>query len=118
LSDGGLAVALAEMAMAGGLGAAVSLDRAPCDEDADEAFVLLFSESPTRFVLEVAPEDRGRLERILGAFPLGRLGEVRDGRGDAPGSPPRLTIDVDGSLVVDAPLDRLKEAWQGPLRWP
>src|SRR5262249_47736316 len=90
LSEGGLAVALAEMALASGLGAAVSLDRVPCDMDAVDPFVLLFSESPTRFVLEVAPEDCGRVEQILGDCPLGRLGEVGR-RGDAPGSPPRLS---------------------------
>jgi phosphoribosylformylglycinamidine synthase len=117
LSEGGLAVALAEMALAGGLGAAVSLDRVPCDEDAADPFVLLFSESPTRFVLEVAPEDCGRVEQILGACPLGRLGEVGRRGGDAPGSPPRLSIEDDGSTIVGASLDDLKEAWKSPLRW-
>ena len=37
----------------------------PRDEDADEDFVLLFSESPTRFILEVGPEHCGELSRIL-----------------------------------------------------
>ena len=46
LSEGGLAVALAEMALAGGLGATVSLRDVPCDEDAALDLVLLFSESP------------------------------------------------------------------------
>jgi phosphoribosylformylglycinamidine synthase II len=117
LSEGGLAVALAEMAMAGGLGAAVSLDRVPCDEDAAEPFVLLFSESPTRFVVEVAPDDCGRVEQILGGCPLGRLGEVGHGGGGAPGSPARLAIEAGGSVVVDAPIDELKEAWKKTLRW-
>jgi phosphoribosylformylglycinamidine synthase len=105
------------MAMAGGLGAGVSLDRVPCDEDAAEAFVLLFSESPTRFVLEVAPEDCTRVEQILGALPLARLGEVRGRQGEAPGSPARLDIARDGSVLISARLDELKEAWQKPLRW-
>jgi phosphoribosylformylglycinamidine synthase len=117
LSEGGLAVALAEMAMAGGLGATVSLDRVPCDDDAAEALVLLFSESLTRFVLEVTLDDCAQVERILGAFPLARLGEVRGSRGNAPGSPPCLAIESDGSVIVDASLDELKEAWQKPLRW-
>jgi phosphoribosylformylglycinamidine synthase len=109
LSEGGLAVALAEMAIAGGLGAAVSLGRVPRESDPANPIVLLFSESPTRFLLEVAPEHCARVEERLGAWPLGRLGEV--------GSP-RLTIEApDGSMVVDAPVDRLKEAWQRPLRW-
>jgi phosphoribosylformylglycinamidine synthase len=51
-SEGGLAVALAEMAFAGGFGADVS-GLSALGNLSDEA--LLFSESPTRFVLEVAP---------------------------------------------------------------
>ena len=50
LSEGGLAVALAEMAFAGGTGARVSLSGVPRDQDASTDLVLLFSESPTRFV--------------------------------------------------------------------
>ena len=45
LSEGGLAVALAEMALAGGLGAQVSLSDVPRADDAGCDFVLLFSES-------------------------------------------------------------------------
>ena len=55
LSEGGLAVALTEMALAGGLGAQVSLSDVPRADDAASDFVLLFSESPTRFVLEGLP---------------------------------------------------------------
>jgi phosphoribosylformylglycinamidine synthase len=43
LSEGGLAVALAEMALAGGLGAQVALDGVPCTDQAASDFVLLFS---------------------------------------------------------------------------
>jgi phosphoribosylformylglycinamidine synthase len=118
LSEGGLAVSLAEMALAGGLGAAVSLERVPREADARDPFVLIFSESPTRFVLEVAPEDCASVEERLGACPLGRLGVVGPRQGDAVGTPPRLTIAAqNGSIVVDASLEVLKEAWQRPLRW-
>jgi len=47
LSDGGLAVALAESCLAGAIGARVSLPGDP--------FTMLFSESPARVVAEVAP---------------------------------------------------------------
>ncbi len=76
LSEGGLAVALAEMALAGGLGAWISLGPAPREDDASEDHVLLFSESATRFLLEVRPGNAGVLERDLAGLPLGRLGTV------------------------------------------
>jgi phosphoribosylformylglycinamidine synthase len=120
LSEGGLAVALAEMALAGGLGVAASLEEMPCADDACDEFTLLFSESPTRFVLEVAASEMERVEDVFRSWPLGRLGVVG---GVVPGryagdGPPRLTImGHDLSLLVDAPLDQLRDAWQRPLRW-
>jgi hypothetical protein len=70
-------------------------------------------------VLEVRPEAGDELEAHLGGLPLGRLGEVTDGHGDGGGSAPRLIIQgIDGRAVVDAAVDELKAAWQGPLRWP
>jgi phosphoribosylformylglycinamidine synthase II len=119
LSDGGLAVALAEMALAGGLGASVSLAEAPREDDAADDFVLLFSESPTRFVLEVRPQQAGELEDRLGGLPLGRLGRVSARPGGARASAPRLTVvGLDGSVVVDAAVDDMKAVWQRPLNWP
>ena len=110
LSEGGLAVALAEMAFAGGLGARVSLRDVPCEEDAASDPVLLFSESPSRFLLEVRPDDVSALTDLFGGLPLGRLGEVV--------SVPQLTVTgLDGPAVIDASVLDLKTAWQAPLRW-
>jgi phosphoribosylformylglycinamidine synthase len=119
LSEGGLAVALAEMALAGGLGARVALADVPHDSEEVDDFVRLFSESPTRFVLEARPEACEELEAHLGGFPLGRLGEVTDGNPGRGTPSPRLIIEgIDGRAVVDAAVNDLKAAWQGPLQWP
>ena len=83
LSEGGLAVALAEMALAGGLGASVSLRDVPCEDDAASDLVLLFSESPSRFLLEVPPQSYAALADLVGSLPMGRLGEVTDGEAAA-----------------------------------
>jgi phosphoribosylformylglycinamidine synthase len=79
LSEGGLAAALAEMALAGGLGANASLRDVPCDDDAAHDAILLFSESPSRFLLEVRPDDVNDLADLFGGLPLGRLGDVAGG---------------------------------------
>src|SRR5262249_29130198 len=52
LSEGGLAVAAAEMAFAGGIGADLTSAGAPGLPDA----MALFSESATRFIIEVRPD--------------------------------------------------------------
>jgi phosphoribosylformylglycinamidine synthase len=71
-SDGGLAVALAESALAGDTGFAVSLpgDLPP--------HVTLFAESASRVVVSVAPERAQRFEDLVMALhvPFARLGET------------------------------------------
>jgi phosphoribosylformylglycinamidine synthase len=109
LSEGGLAVAVAEMAFAGGVGADVAdlhrIDSRLSDE------VLLFAESTTRFVVEAAPEDAAALRACFAAeVPLVPIGQTCE--------QPRLRVaGVKGEWVVWADLKDLKEAWQKPLRW-
>ncbi len=112
LSEGGLAVAVAEMAFAGGLGAEISLRDVPCEDDAARDGVLLFSESPSRFLLEVRPEHAEALADQFGGLPFGRLGNVLTSS-----SPHLLIRGLDGRAVIDAPTADLKTAWQRPLRW-
>ncbi|HEV8682700.1 MAG TPA: phosphoribosylformylglycinamidine synthase subunit PurL [Actinomycetota bacterium] len=71
-SDGGLAVTLAECALAGDTGFAVGL---PGDLP---AHVALFSESASRVVVSVSPEKAGAFEALVAEHrvPFGRLGET------------------------------------------
>ncbi len=71
-AEGGLAVALAECAIAGGTGFAASL---PGDHP---PHVGLFSESASRVVVSVAPERAAELEdaAAAGGVPFARLGET------------------------------------------
>jgi phosphoribosylformylglycinamidine synthase len=106
LSEGGLAVAAAEMAFAGGLGARLDLAHLPTPDRANlDSAARLFSESNSRFLCEVEPADTEAFEQQMGDLPWARIGEVTDAG--------RLEIDS----CIDADLDDLKEAWQRPLRW-
>jgi len=116
LSEGGLAVAAAEMAFAGGLGARISLAEVPRGQDVSPTAVLLFSESNTRFLVEVTEENAGRFEAILDGVPHALIGEVADtGKLEilAAAEPDEEVV----PLVIDAEIADLKEAWQRPLRW-
>src|SRR5262249_6870439 len=107
-SEGGLAVAAAEMAFAGGVGADLTPAEGKWPIPEDEVF--LFSESCTRFILEVKPENLEEVLRGLGKLPVTRLGQTC--------KEPRLRIaGSGGEWVVWAPLADMKEAWQKPLRW-
>jgi phosphoribosylformylglycinamidine synthase len=111
LSEGGLATAIAEMAFSGGLGAEVSVDQIEVAgvSDADLVRARLFSESNTRFVVEVTPEEQAAFEAQFSDLPLAFLGTVE--------SAPTLTIKSGDETVIDAPIDQLKNAWQSPLDW-
>jgi phosphoribosylformylglycinamidine synthase subunit PurL len=98
VSDGGLAVALAECAMAGGLGADVRLDAAL------RLSALLFGETTGRVVLSFRPQDEGRIRSVaeeLGV-PLAVVGSV----GGA-----RLRISAGGRTEVDEDVARLRDLW-------
>jgi len=75
LSDGGLAQALVEAAVATGRGATIDL---PAGPDGLDAATVLFSESAARMLVTVAPGDEAELARRCAEAgqPAARLGEV------------------------------------------
>lgn len=103
LSEGGLAVAAAEMALAGGLGLRIDLDRAPADAVSREG--LLFSESPGRFLIEVAPEDGPALRAMFGALPLAEIGTTT--------AEPRFVVRHDAEVCIDLEVEEIDAAWKG-----
>jgi len=104
LSEGGLAVAAAEMAFAGGVGA--DLDGAGGAGLADD--VWLFSESPTRWLVEVRSDACDAFESEFAGLPCRRVGRTV--------AEPRLRLGGgSGEWLVWASLDELKSAWQTPL---
>jgi phosphoribosylformylglycinamidine synthase subunit PurSL len=109
LSEGGLAVAAAEMAFAGGCGLELDLQPlAEASQIADSA-TLLFSESNTRFLVEVPSEQRAAFEQHLAGLPCTLIGQV------APHD--RLTVRAEDQTIIDSSLADLKAAWLRPLDW-
>jgi len=109
-SEGGIGVAIAEMAFAGGLGATVSLPLVPLGEPIDRDDFILFSESNSRFLVEVAPEHKDRFEEIMNGISLANIGQVTDSE----------VLEVYGlgsRKLITASISKLKESWQRPLRW-
>lgn len=108
LSEGGLAVAAAEMAFAGGFGLDLDLESLAESTGLKRDAVMLFSESNTRFLIEVSPEKCVELEAVFAGLPLTKLGSVTDSG--------RLRIHRgDEYDTIDSSLDDLKSAWQRPL---
>jgi phosphoribosylformylglycinamidine synthase len=108
LSEGGLGVALAEQCLSGGIGARIFLKRVPCSEPIERDDHLLFAESSSRFLVEVAPKDQAQFETLISGIPYGMIGKS---------SPiPRLVIcGLNQKVVIDLELDLISQAWHGGL---
>ena len=132
LSEGGLGVAAAEMAFAGELGMTLELGKIRNQESgirnqesgsrtqenesqavlygvpavaAESDFSLLWSESATRWLVEVAPEHVVQFEAALGDVPWARVGTVT--------AEPQLVISgMAGDEILRADVMALKQAWQ------
>jgi phosphoribosylformylglycinamidine synthase len=108
VSEGGLAVALAEMSFAGGIGAEVRLADVRTGERIERDDTLLFSESNSRFIVEVPEETRPAFERLLSVFAPKPFGVTV--------AEPRLRImGLNGRPAVNAALPELERVWRTGL---
>jgi phosphoribosylformylglycinamidine synthase len=106
VSQGGLAVTLAEMAFSGGLGA--EIDLTPAAREAGLTPVeLLFGESPARLVLEVAKDRETEFRRLVKGLPVAEVGRVNE--------EPELSLHDGGEHLLTAGLAALKTSWKKEL---
>jgi phosphoribosylformylglycinamidine synthase len=105
LCEGGLAVAAAEMALAGERGLDLRLDAVPATTDAAEA--LLFAESAGRFLVEVPEEHAEEFERLLASLPCAVLGHTT--------ADDRFVMRHRDEILIDLPVDSLDRAWKRPI---
>ncbi len=98
ISDGGLAVAIAESCF-GGLGANIQLDSLSATLSCN---TLLFAESHSRFVVSIAPADQVAFEAILGNRAY-RIGQVT--------TSPKLVIQQQENTIIDTTVKSI------PLQW-
>ena len=108
-SDGGLGVALAEMAFGGDIGAEVSLADVEYEGRARDDFVL-FSESTGRVVVEVARDKAAAFERLFAGTPFAKIGRVIE-------QPFLIISGLKGRVVVEEAVRNLYAAWHRPLAW-
>lgn len=99
LSEGGLAVALAESCISGGVGAKVNIT-----SELRPDFTL-FSESQSRILLSASPEQAEALEKLLAerGVPAARIGVVEGSE---------LNVAVNGTEVLSKPVEQLRRVWE------
>ncbi len=107
VSEGGLAVTLAEMGFSGKAGIEVDLCTIPMDAGAGKA-ELLFGESPSRLVLEIAPQHLAEVADLFEGLPFGTLGRTV---ADADS----LRIEWGNEILIEESLRELKSIWKNGL---
>jgi phosphoribosylformylglycinamidine synthase len=103
LSEGGFLVALAEMAFGGSVG--VKFDFVKKDLD---LLTYLFSETPSRFLVEISPENKNNFEMTMGAGAIEFIGKTI--------KKPNITIEDNGQIILDEPVKNLKSIWKNSLK--
>jgi phosphoribosylformylglycinamidine synthase len=103
LSEGGLAVALAESAISGGLGANVDWTVSGLRND-----VALFSESQSRLLLTCRPDQADALQMHLveEGVRVSRIGTVGG---------QKLNVTVNGSVALDVEVEKLEKTWKDAI---
>jgi phosphoribosylformylglycinamidine synthase len=106
-SDGGMGIALAESAFAGGFGMEVDLGKVPAERIERDDY-LLFSESQSRFVVTVKPAKQKAFLSIMKGISLGEIGKVTKGKAF-------VVTGLKGKKIIQGDIYKLKAAWQRTL---
>ncbi len=109
---GGLGVCAAKSAFAGMLGMRIDLARVKVD--AGNGFekrpdLLIFSETPGRFIVTVRPDNADAFEQLLSECVLSRIGEVTEEKS--------FVVISSEAEIINTPVGGLKESYKKTLRW-
>ncbi len=111
LAEGGFAVAVAEAALAGRLGADLSLDAIPMEGDgfpegpATPTERCLFCETPSRLLATVRPGNQGAFEKCFDPTQIHLLGSVQTEQ--------RIVLHSRGQTILEVGLEEIARAWKG-----
>ncbi|MFH1837487.1 MAG: phosphoribosylformylglycinamidine synthase subunit PurL [Candidatus Omnitrophota bacterium] len=108
-SEGGIGVCISEMLFSGGFGADISLKKVPKERGIDRNDVILFSESNSRFIVEVPSASSDIFEKEMKGQPIGKLGAIRKDR-------KMLIKGLKGEETVRTDIDTLKKNWKKPFK--
>jgi len=107
-SEGGIGVAAAEMAFAGELGIKIDLKKVPTSLKRNDK--ILFSESNSRFLVEVKKGKEKEFEKIMEGNVFAKIGEVTADK--------KLVISgLKGKPVVEENFNELKKVWKSTFDW-
>ena len=104
ISDGGIAVALAESCLGGRLGADVSIDMLPLQNKNMETARILFCETPSRFIVTIKADNAKKFEDIMSDDCVKKIGVTT--------KDPVLRITRNRDHVIEMPISKIAGAWK------
>ncbi|MBU1895220.1 MAG: phosphoribosylformylglycinamidine synthase, partial [Candidatus Omnitrophica bacterium] len=108
-SEGGIAVCACEMLFSGGYGAEIHLKNVPRENNVTRDDVILFSESNSRFIVEVPLEKREIFENIMEKIDFSLIGSVNETK-------KVIVYGLENTKVIETDINVLKEYWKKPFR--
>lgn len=107
-SDGGLGVALAETSFSGSLGMEIHLKNVLV-ESVNRNDKILFSESPSRFVVTISPEKKEEFEKTIEGVCscVGKVLENKD----------FITHGLNDDVIIKTSIQEMKDSWKKTLAW-
>ncbi len=103
---GGLGVHLAMVAMGGHLGMKIDLSFVPVDTT-HRIDTLLFSETPGRFIVSIAPENQETFHKLFKGIPFACVGKVTENTD--------FVIQLQDNVIFEVDVFDLKSAWKRPF---
>ena len=103
ISEGGLISSIAEMSFGELFGTKIV-----ASVEGMKDYEWLFSESPGRFVCEVAEKDMGILKTICDSIPCILVGEINLEQ--------RIVVELNQKSVLELNINDLKQEWQAPMK--
>jgi phosphoribosylformylglycinamidine synthase len=109
-STGGVGVALAECAFAGGIGMEIDLSKIPhhFEKYPVRDDILLFSESASRLIITISPENKSKLLEIFDSSIIAEIGVVKGNSFQVKG--------INQNFIIDDSLEDLKKSWQQTMK--
>jgi phosphoribosylformylglycinamidine synthase II len=108
LSEGGLAVAAAEMALSSDYGLDLWLNNVPKPRNMIRDDFILFSESNSRFLVEVPEERRPDFEELMQGNAFSMVGRVKK-------EPYFSVFGLNDQRIVDVNIAKLRDTWKATL---
>ena len=104
LSEGGLGLAIAEMAFSGDIGVEINLENVLYTEQNRRYDFILFSESNTRFLVEISKENLAELKEFFNNLSITKIGKTITEK--------KLKVIADKKNLIDLSLSVIKTKWR------